>query len=73
MVSEVLQIIGYHLILSIGSVLGPRLLIYINDLHNEIKYTKVYHFADDTNILQIEKSLRKKQKRQCQYRPKIII
>ena len=29
-----------------GSVLGP---IYINDLHNAIKYSSVYHFADDTN------------------------
>ena len=35
-----------------GSVLGPLLsLIYINDLHNSIKYCKIRHFADDTNLL----------------------
>ena len=46
-----------------GSVLGHLLfLIYINDLHNAIKYSKVYHFADDTNLLQIEKYPRKMQK-----------
>ena len=37
-----------------GSVLGPLLFliyIYINDLHNSIKYCEVCHFADDTNLL----------------------
>ena len=41
-----------------GSVLGPLLfLIYINDLHNCVKYSKTYHFADDNNILYSNKSL----------------
>ena len=35
-----------------GSVLGPLLfLVYINDLHNCIRYSTTRHFADDTNLL----------------------
>ena len=31
-----------------GSVLGPILfLLYINDLNQAIKFSKVHHFADD--------------------------
>ena len=42
-----------------GSVLGPILfLIYINDLHVAIKYSIVHHFADDTNLLLKNKSLK---------------
>ena len=41
-----------------GSVLGPLLfLTYINDLHKCIKYSKTYHFADDTSIIQLHSSL----------------
>ena len=43
-----------------GSVLGPLLFIlFINDLHTSVKTSKVHHFADDTNLLFINISLKK--------------
>ena len=42
-----------------GSVLGPLLfLIYINDLHNAIAHSKVFHFADDTSLIYPNTSLK---------------
>ena len=43
-----------------GSVLGPLLfLIYINDLNQAIKFSRVHHFSDDTNLLLVVNSLKK--------------
>ena len=43
-----------------GSVLGPLLfLIYINDLNQALKFSRVHHFADNTNLLLVDNSLKK--------------
>ena len=43
-----------------GSVLDHLLfIIFINDLNNSVKNSKVHHYADDTNLLLTEKSLKK--------------
>ena len=43
-----------------GSALGPFLsLLYINDLNQAIKFCKVHHFADDTNLLCLSNSIKK--------------
>ena len=42
-----------------GSVLSALLfLIYINDLNHMIKHSSVHHFADDTNLLYSNSSLK---------------
>ena len=43
-----------------GSVLRPlQFLLYINDLNRAIKFWKVCHFADDTNLLCLSNSIKK--------------
>ena len=43
-----------------GSVLGPLpFLLYINELNQAIKFCKIHHFADDTNLLCPSNSLKK--------------
>ena len=43
-----------------GSVVGLLLfLLYINYLNQAIKFCKVHHFADDTNLLHLSNSIKK--------------
>ena len=40
------------------SVFGPLLfLIYINDLNQALRFCKVHHFPDDTNLIHFSKSV----------------
>ena len=65
--SKYVSINGYESSLAIinfsvsqGSVLGLLLfLLYINDLNQVIKFCKVHHFADDTNLLCHSNSIKK--------------
>ena len=41
------------------SIPGPFLfIIYINDLHLEIKYSEIHHFAGDASILNVNSSVK---------------
>ena len=43
-----------------GPVLGPLLfLLYIHDLNQAIKFCKVHHYADETNLLCLNNSIKK--------------
>ena len=45
-------------------VLGPLLFfLFINDLHKSIKFSRVFHFADDTNLLLVGDSIKALQKK----------
>ena len=65
--SQYVSINGYESSLAVincgvpqGSVLGPLLfLLYINDLNQAIKFCKVHHFANDTNLLCHSNSIKK--------------
>ena len=47
-------------VISQGLVLGPLLfLIYINDVNLTIKFWKVHHFTNDTNVAHFSKSVSK--------------
>ena len=55
-----------------GSVLGPLLfLLFINDMHKAIINGTLRHFADDTNLLIVSKSV-KKINREVNYNLRLI-
>ena len=42
-----------------GSILGPHLLLlYINDTHMSVQSSIIHHFADDTNLLYSDRSIK---------------
>ena len=46
--------------MALESVLGPFLFfIYVNHLHNAIKFSQSFHFADDTGLLNIQNTISK--------------
>ena len=48
-----------------GSILGPLLfLVYVNDMNLAVKSPIIHHFADDTNLLYSDKSLKEIKKNQ---------
>ena len=54
-----------------GSVLRTlHFLIYINDVHNAIKFSTVHQFADDTNLLISNESIKSTNSNKS--RPKIL-
>ena len=43
-----------------GSVLDPLLfLIYINNLNQSVKFSRLHYFADDSDLLLVDNSLKK--------------
>ena len=42
-----------------GLLWTPSFLIYINDLHNAIKFSQSFHFVDDTCLLNIQNAISK--------------
>ena len=49
-----------------GSALGPLLfLLHINDLNQAVKFCKVHHFADDTNLSCLSNYKKTEETSQC--------